>query len=83
MSELTTKIGPFNAETRTVSVTFTSGDIVYKREVNAVLEEDGSYDRKGTKQGWPKSLRVSRTRSALASSPFRRPNRNCPSRPNP
>ena len=49
MPELTTKIGSFNAETRSVPVTFTCGEIVHKREVNAVLKDDGSYDRVATK----------------------------------
>ncbi|GLV28492.1 hypothetical protein TomTYG75_10140 [Sphingobium sp. TomTYG75] len=49
MTELTTKIGAFDAATRTVPVAFTSGDIVHKRAVNAVLKEDGSYDRAATK----------------------------------
>lgn len=49
MTELAMKIGTFNAETRTVPVTFTSGEIVHKRDVNAVLKDDGSYDRVGTK----------------------------------
>ena len=50
MTDLTTKIGAFDAETRTVSVTFTSGDIKHERRVNAVLKDDGTYDRAGTKE---------------------------------
>lgn len=49
MTELAMKIGTFNVETRTVPVTFTSGEIVHKRDVNAVLKNDGSYDRAATK----------------------------------
>ncbi|SLK09529.1 hypothetical protein [Novosphingobium mathurense] len=49
MSELTFRIGAFNADTRAVPVTFTSGEIVHKRDVNAVLKADGSYDRAATK----------------------------------
>ncbi|MCI4588605.1 hypothetical protein MOK15_00585 [Sphingobium sp. BYY-5] len=49
MTDLTTKIGAFNADKRTIPVTFTSGDIVHKRDVNAVLKDDGSYDRAATK----------------------------------
>lgn len=49
MNQLTTKIGPFNADTRTVPVAFTSGVIVHKRDVNAVLKDDGSYDKAATK----------------------------------
>jgi hypothetical protein len=48
MSELATKIGKFNPDTRSVPVTFTSGEIVHKRDVNAMLKEDGSYDKLGT-----------------------------------
>lgn len=49
MSELTTKIGGFNAAKRTVAVTFTAGDIVHTRHVNAVLNASGKYDAKATK----------------------------------
>lgn len=49
MTELTTKIGVFNPDTRSVPVTFTKGEIVHKRDVNAVLKDDGSYDRAATK----------------------------------
>ncbi|MBV2149277.1 hypothetical protein KRZ98_13450 [Sphingobium sp. AS12] len=48
MSELTTKIGTYNAETKSVPVTFTSGDIVHKRDVNAVLKDSGAYDKAAT-----------------------------------
>lgn len=48
MTELTTKIGAFNSETNTVPVTFTSGDIVHNRDVNAVLKATGSYDKSAT-----------------------------------
>lgn len=49
MPELKTKIGAFHADTRSVPVTFTSGDIVHKRDVNAVLKDDGSYDKAATR----------------------------------
>lgn len=49
MSDLTTKIGAFNADNRSVRVTFTSGEVVHKRDVNAVLKADGSYDKAATK----------------------------------
>lgn len=49
MSELTYKIGAFDKDKRAVSVTFTSGEVVFTRDVNAVLKEDGSYDRTATK----------------------------------
>lgn len=48
MTELTTKIGAYNATTKTVPVTFTSGEIIHKRDVNAVLKENGSYDKAAT-----------------------------------
>lgn len=43
------RIGKLDADTRTVPVTFTSGDIKHERTVNAVLKDDGSYDKAGTK----------------------------------
>jgi hypothetical protein len=49
MTELTYKIGAFDSEKRNVPVTFKSGDIEHKRDVNAVLKEDGSYDKTATK----------------------------------
>lgn len=49
MTELTTKIGAFSTAKRTVPVTFTAGDIVHTREVNAVVGENGKYDAKATK----------------------------------
>lgn len=49
MPELTTKIGAYNPESRTVPVKFTSGDIVHERRVNAVLTVEGKYDAKATK----------------------------------
>lgn len=49
MTDITFKIGKFDPETRSVPVTFTKGEIVHKRRVNAVLKTDGSYDQAGTK----------------------------------
>ena len=49
MTELTTKIGAYNAAKRTVPVKFTRGDVVHERSVNAVLTDDGKYDAKATK----------------------------------
>lgn len=49
MTDIITKIGAYNADTRSVPVTFTSGEIVHKRDVNAVLKGDGSYDKAATK----------------------------------
>lgn len=48
MTELTTKIGRFDSATRRVAVTFTAGDIVHNRHVNAVTDANGKYDRKAT-----------------------------------
>ena len=48
MNDITTRIGKYDPEARTVPVTFTSGEIVHKRDVNAVLKDDGSYDKAGT-----------------------------------
>lgn len=49
MTDLTTKIGAFDSESRTVPVTFTSGEIKHERRVNAVLKDDGTYDKAATK----------------------------------
>jgi hypothetical protein len=48
MTDLTTKIGKYDPESRAVPVTFTSGEIVHKRNVNAVIKDDGSYDKAAT-----------------------------------
>ena len=49
MPDLKIRIGAFNADSRSVPVTFTGGDIVHARDVNAVLKDDGSYDKAATK----------------------------------
>lgn len=49
MSDLKIKIGAYDAKTRSVPVTFTSGDIRHMRSVNAVLKDDGAYDKAATK----------------------------------
>lgn len=49
MHDLNFKIGAFNKDSRTVPVTFTSGDLKHERAVNAVLKHDGSYDKAATK----------------------------------
>lgn len=49
MTDLKAKIGTFDAATRTVPVVFTCGDIKHERSVNAVVKDDGSYDRSATK----------------------------------
>ncbi|HEY4544872.1 MAG TPA: hypothetical protein VIG90_00405 [Pedomonas sp.] len=48
MSELTHQIGAYDAGTRTVPVTFTQGEIVHQRSVNACLDEAGEYDAEAT-----------------------------------
>jgi hypothetical protein len=48
MTDLTTKIGAFNGDTKTVPVTFTAGEIVHSRDVNAVLKSSGAYDKIAT-----------------------------------
>jgi hypothetical protein len=45
---VTAKIGIYDAEERSVRVTFTSGEIQHKRSVNAVLTEAGEYDAEAT-----------------------------------
>lgn len=42
-------LGKFDPATRTVPVTFAVGGKTHTRSVNAVLADDGSYDRKATK----------------------------------
>lgn len=49
MTEVTIEIGSFDAARRAVPVTFTSGPVVHERDVNAVVKDDGSYDRVATK----------------------------------
>lgn len=48
--EVKAKIGAYNEETRCVPVTFTAGDIKHKRDVNAVHDESGAYDKAATKE---------------------------------
>jgi len=45
-----TKIGTLNTETHTVPVTFTQGDLVYSRDVNACFDVGGDYDEAATKE---------------------------------
>lgn len=45
-----TTIGDFNSDTRTVPVTFTAGDVVHSRDVNACLDDDGGFDEAATKE---------------------------------
>lgn len=60
MTPVQTKIGRFDAETASVPVTFTSGDVVHKRSVNAVLDARGKYDAAATE------LRVAEVASGVA-----------------
>jgi len=48
MTELTTKIGAFSTDTKTVPETFTAGEIIHTRDVNAVLKSSGAYDKPAT-----------------------------------
>lgn len=43
-----TKIGKFDAKTGTVPVRFEQGGLVHERSVNAVLNPQGTCDRKAT-----------------------------------
>lgn len=45
-----TTIGEFNSDTRSVPVTFTQGDVVHARDVNACLDDDGGYDEAATQE---------------------------------
>lgn len=45
-----TKIGKFDSATRTVPVTFTQGDVVHERTVNACLGAGGGYDQAATRE---------------------------------
>lgn len=42
-------IGSYDVNSRSVPVTFTEGDIIHRRSVNAVLNDKGAYDRAATK----------------------------------
>lgn len=48
MGQIQYKIGRISPQTRDVPVTFTLGDIVHKRRVNAVYDAAGQHDRKAT-----------------------------------
>ncbi len=48
MSEISIKIGKFNAETKDVPVTFTRGEFTHRRSVNACLTSAGKYDAAAT-----------------------------------
>lgn len=45
-----TRIGQFNAATRTVPVLFTYIGVRHRRAVNACLDDDGNYDEAATHQ---------------------------------
>lgn len=49
MADLTYVIGDFDPQPRTVAVTFTDGDIVHSRTVNACVTEAGTYDAQATR----------------------------------
>lgn len=65
MTDLTYKIGTYASATRNVPVTFTAGEIVHKRDVNAVLKEDGTYDKTATKARVEEVARGVATKIAL------------------
>lgn len=44
-----TEIGEYDANSRDVPVTFTMGEIVHDRRVNACHDQSGAYDAKATK----------------------------------
>ncbi len=44
-----TKIGKYDSAARVVPVTFTEGELVHDRTVNACHADDGSYDAAATK----------------------------------
>lgn len=48
MTKVISKIGAYDAASRSVRVTFTCGDVVHKRSVNAVLTDAGAYDAAAT-----------------------------------
>jgi hypothetical protein len=45
-----TKIGKYDATTRTVAATFSEGDVTHTRMVNACLDAEGSYDAAATRE---------------------------------
>lgn len=44
-----TKIGKYDSATRTVPVTFTEGETIHQRSVNACHDESGAYDAAATR----------------------------------
>ena len=48
MDDLNIEVGALDRKTGSVPVTFTLGEAVHKRRVNAVLRADGSHDRAAT-----------------------------------
>jgi hypothetical protein len=42
------EIGKYDRAARTVAVTFTSGEVIHRRDVNAVLTAGGKYDADAT-----------------------------------
>ncbi|USI72711.1 hypothetical protein [Sphingomonas morindae] len=55
-----TRIGGFDPVTRSVPVTFTQGEIVHVRPVNACMTEAGAYDAEAT------ALRVAAVAAGVA-----------------
>ena len=48
MDDLTIHVGVLDRSSRTVPVTFTSGEFVHERSVNAVMKNNGTHDRAAT-----------------------------------
>lgn len=50
MTDISAQMGAFDPDTRQVLVKFTMDDVEHTRSVNAVLTEDGEFDREGTEE---------------------------------
>lgn len=50
MTDISAHMGAFDPDTRQVLVKFTMDDVEHTRSVNAVLTEDGEFDREGTEE---------------------------------
>lgn len=50
MTDISAQMGAFDPDTRQVLVKFTMDGVEHTRTVNAVLTEDGEFDREGTEE---------------------------------
>lgn len=50
MTDISAQMGAFDPDTRQVLVKFTMDGVEHSRSVNAVLTEDGEFDREGTEE---------------------------------